>query len=126
MSISYTIDREKDLTTFALSGELSFHDFKSTLDLYREIGPTSLELYNTSSLSGKRLSSNELNMLADYLSQYNDIRPPGSKTAIVASGDLDYGLSRMISILTEGRTVYNIQAFRSMDEANEWLLNSGK
>ena len=122
MPISYDIDREKNLTVFTLSGELNFHDFKSTLDHYRKIGPTSLELYNTSSLSGKRLSSDELNMLTNYLSQYTNVRPPGSKTAIVASDDLDYGLSRMISTLTEGRTVYNIQAFRSMDEANEWLL----
>lgn len=126
MPISYDIDRENDLTTFTLSGELNLPDLKSILDRYREIGPTSLELYNTSSLSGKRLSSDELNMLADYLSQFTDVRSPGSKTAIVASEDLDYGLSRMISILTEGRTVYNIQAFRSVDEANEWLLKSGE
>ena len=124
MPILYDIDRKNDLTTFTLSGELNLPDLKSTLDRYREVGPTSLEIYNTSSLSGKRLSSDELNMLADYLSQYNHIRPPGSKTAIVASGDLDYGLSRMISILTEGKTAYNIQAFRSMDEANEWLLTA--
>jgi len=126
MPISYDIDRERDLTTFTLSGELNFRDFKSTFDHYRKTGPTSLELYNTSDLAGRRLSSDELSMLADYLSQYKDVRPPGSKTAIVASKDLDYGLSRMISNLTEGRTFYNIQAFRSMDEAKKWLSVGGQ
>ena len=125
MPISYDIDREKSLTTFTLSGEVSFHDFKSTLDQYREIGPTSLELYSTSGLSGKRLSSEELSMLADYLSLYKNVRQPGSKTAIVASKDLDYGLSRMISNLIEGRTVYNIRAFRNMDDARRWLSGGG-
>lgn len=124
MPINYDINRSENLTIFTLSGEVSFQDFTVSLTLYGKSGPTLFELYDVSALSGRRLSSDEMDMLAGYLSRFSDVRPKGSKTAIVASEDLNFGLSRMLSILMEGRTVYNIQAFRNIDKAKKWLTKS--
>jgi hypothetical protein len=124
MPITYEIERPANLTTFTLSGEISFQDFLNTLNRYGEAGPTLFEIYDARPLAGRRLSAEEMDMLADYLSRYFNVRPLGSKTAIVVSGDLDFGLSRMLETLTEGKTVYNIQAFRDMDDAKAWLESS--
>jgi len=104
-----------------LSDEVTFQEFTATLTSYGKDGPTLHEIYDARSLKGKRLTFEEMNMLAGYLSKYSDKRASGSKTAIVVSKDVDFGLSRMISILTEGTTSYDIQVFRNMDEAHQWL-----
>lgn len=124
MPITYDIDRSQNLTIFTLLGEVSVQDFFATLNRYGNAGPTLFELYDARSLEGRRLSAEEMDMLTDYLFRFSNVRPGGSKTAIVASGDLDFGLSRMLSTLTEGKTVYTIQAFRDMDDAKNWLTSS--
>ncbi|MCP3953365.1 MAG: hypothetical protein GY697_14280 [Desulfobacterales bacterium] len=48
-------------------------------------------------------------------------RPAGSKTAIVISKTVDLGLSRMVSLLSEGVVNFEIEAFRSVEEAMDWL-----
>jgi hypothetical protein len=126
MPMSFTIDRCKDLTVFTLSGEVSFQEFMSVLNDYGRQGPTFLELYDLRLIGGERLTTGEMNSLADFLSKHPDLRAPGNKTAIVVSEDIDYGFSRMISILTEDTTVYNIEVFRDIDEAWKWLAVDAK
>jgi hypothetical protein len=121
MPITYDIDRSRDLTIFTLSGEVGYQEFISALTDYGREGTTLFELYDLRSISGKRLTTGEINSLADFLSRHPDLRPPGNKTAVVVSEDVDYGFSRMISILTEDSTVYDIEVFRDEDEAWRWL-----
>jgi hypothetical protein len=124
MPITFNIDRSKSLTTFTLSGEVTFQEFTQILNSYGKQGATVQELYDARSLEGKRLSSEEMNMLAKYLAKYSDKRTSGSKTAIVVSETIDFGLSRMISLLTEYTTAYEIEVFRNMAEAHQWLEES--
>ena len=124
MPITFNIDRSKNLTTFNLSGEVTFQEFMKILNAYGKRGATIKELYDARSIEGKRLSNDEMNMLAEYLAKYSDKRASGSKTAIVVSESLDYGLSRMITILTEDTTTYDIEVFRDIAEAYKWLENS--
>jgi len=121
MPITYDIDRSQDLTTFTLSDEVTFEDMMAVLALYGKEGPTIYELYDARTLAGKRLAFEEMNKLAGYLARFSEKRPSGSKTAIVVAKDVDFGLSRMIQILTETTTIYDIQGFRDMDEARQWL-----
>ena len=121
MPISYAIDRSRDLTIFTLSGVMGYQEFISALTDYGSKGPTFYELYDLRSITGKRLTSGEINSLADFLSRHPDLRPAGNKTAVVVSEDVDYGFSRMISILTEDSTVYDIEVFRDVEEGWRWL-----
>jgi hypothetical protein len=121
MPITYDIDRSSDLTTFVLSGEVRLTDFIDTLNAYGKSGPTKFELYDARSIDGKRLTFDEMSAFADYLAKHAEIRPLGSKTAVVVTESIDFGLSRMISILTEETTDYQIEAFRDRDEALGWL-----
>ena len=124
MPITFNIDRSKNLTTFYLSGEVTFQEFMKILNAYGKRGATVLELYDARLIEGKRLSNDEMNLLAEYLAKYSDKRVSGSKTAIVVSESLDYGLSRMITILTEDSTTYDIEVFRDIAEAYKWLEES--
>jgi len=126
MPITYDIDRSRDLTVFSLSGEVGYQAFISALIDYGREGTTFFELYDLRSISGKRLTTGEISSLADFLSRHPDLRSPGNKTAVVVSEDIDYGFSRMISMLTEDTTAYDIEVFRDIDEAWKWLgINSG-
>lgn len=47
----------------------------------------------------------------------------GQKTALVAESDLNYGMIRMWSLLGEYDYQFEIQAFRTLSEAEEWFKN---
>jgi hypothetical protein len=126
MPITYDIDRSRDLTVFSVSGEVGYQEFISALNDYGRKGTTFFELYDLRSISGKRLTTGEISSLADFLSRHPELRSPGNKTAVVVSEDIDYGFSRMISILTEDTTAYDIEVFRDIDGAWKWLgIDSG-
>ncbi len=61
----------------------------------------------------------KLKKLAKKMSDPNVIQTP-SKTAMVAPNDLEYGLSRMYSMLAVGSLV-EYEAFPTMKEALDWL-----
>lgn len=121
MPISYTIDRTKDITTFNLSGEVYLEEFIQSLHAYIDDNPTTYEMYDVRELSGTRFSSGEVKKLTEFLQKQNAKRLPGSKTAIVVDRDIDFGLSRMISMMTDQTVPYRIEVFRSMDAAEKWL-----
>ena len=73
-------------------------------------------------LEGERFSTDDLERLVDYLSSHPDRRPAGGKTAVVVSRTLDLGLARMVSLLSEGLVSFKIEAFRSVEDAMDWLL----
>ncbi len=45
-----------------------------------------------------------------------------SKAAIVASRDLDYGMSRMFQIMLDGETTSKVTVFKDINKAEEWLV----
>ena len=121
MPITFIIDRSKNLTTFTMTGEVFFHEFMQILNAYGKQGPTLQEVYDARSIEGKRPTTDQMNMLAEYLTKYSDKRASGSKTAIVVSESIDFGLSRMLSLLTDDNTTYDIEVFRNIAEAYQWL-----
>jgi hypothetical protein len=67
------------------------------------------------------ISSKNFEALADYVEQHGEVRA-GGKTAFVVSGDLEYGISRMIKSSTEIRDIpLDSMGFRSMKKAVHWL-----
>ena len=121
MPIHFAIDRTKDLTVFNFSSEVILTEFIAVLNDYGKQKPTRFELYDVRGLSGERFTANDIQGLADFLKKHAGKRPSDSKTVIVVSETIDYGLSRMISILTDGLVPYRIEVFRSIEKANRWL-----
>ena len=121
MPISYTIDRVKDITIFNLSGEVSLEEYIQALRDYIDDNPTTYEMYDVRGLTGSRFSTDEVKRLTEFLQKRKAKRLPGSRTAIVVDRDIDFGLSRMISMMTDHTVPYRIEVFRSMDAAKKWL-----
>ena len=53
--------------------------------------------------------------LSEYLS--------GKKLAVVLKDDVDYGLGRMWQSFTEAKVPYEIQLFRTREDAVEWVVS---
>ncbi|MBW2604988.1 MAG: hypothetical protein JRE28_11850 [Deltaproteobacteria bacterium] len=79
-----------------------------------------------SKTSLRNLSPSELEEIATYPAQLNTLKTKikGGMRAVVASTDLNYGLSRVIQSVTEiaGEELpCKIKIFRSMVESIQWL-----
>lgn len=46
-----------------------------------------------------------------------------SRAALVVTGDLEYGFSRMLGIMFQSKSSSEIQVFRDLDEAMKWLTS---
>jgi hypothetical protein len=121
-----TIDSTEfeDLTRITLAGKVTLPEFVKALTSYAQNGPTRLEIYDVSRLDEDRFSTAEIDTLVDYLRAAPDRRPPNSKTAIIAAKTVDIGITRMISILSEGSISFKLEAFRSIEEAMDWLVET--
>lgn len=121
--MTVAIDRNvpDELTTFTVSGKVTLPELIQALDRYGCSGPTRYELYNLCELKGERLSSADIRSLIDFFQKYPNIRPPESKTAILVASDIDFGIGRMISMISEGQVSFNVEVFRSLENALNWL-----
>ena len=122
MPVTFETTDIKDLTRIVLAGKVTLPELTKALNAYAQSGPTRLEIYDISRFDEGRFSTAELNRLADYLKAAPASRPAGSKTAVVAAQTVDIGITRMLSILSEGSVAFELEAFRSEEEALDWLL----
>jgi hypothetical protein len=122
MAMTFTIDREQDLTIFKLAGDVAFEDFTAVIDRYRRAGPTKFELYDFASFSGRAFTLIELNALVDLTKQHAPPRPPGSKTALVVPDAISFGASRQYQSLADLNGLpWETGVFETLASARQWL-----
>jgi hypothetical protein len=116
------IDEDKNTAYIKLSGLLNKMIILDAFDLtvsdkrYKK-GMGRLWDFRDADLSS--LDSETITEMAQYSLKY----PPGIndvKVAFVNSRDLEFGLSRMFEI--SSRAITPIRVFRSMDEAEKWMM----
>jgi len=125
MPLTFQTDKSKDLTIFTPSGKITFAEAMNVLEsFYRN--PTKNVLMDFSSRSDipLLLTGEEIAELFRHLATKRQNRPDG-KTAIVAPDDLRFGMSRMAEAFAEMEKLpWKWEAFRSMDEAINWLASN--
>ena len=121
MPIQFQIDRDRDLTTFTLQGQVTLSEMLEAMNSYGKSGVTLNELYDVRKLAGERISTGDIEAVANYFQKYGGARPENSKTAVLIAEALDYGLSRMIQSLTEGNVPFLINVFETFEDAIAWL-----
>ena len=125
MPITSQVDKSKNLTIYTLTGELTIDEIHEALKSFWEAHELTLNLlWDARSAIVTNLKSSDIESIATFISQYRDRfeeRKDG-KAAIVASTDLQYGLSRIVEALYEIEDFpTNLQAFRTIEEAIQWL-----
>ena len=121
MPVSIEVDRGKQLTTFTASGDLTSKEQIDALSEYYRSDPTKNLVWDFRGVTGDRVTSNELRQVILFAKKHENLRS-GGKTALVTSTDLDFGLGRMADAIAELEGLpWKIRAFRTMEEAMEWL-----
>jgi hypothetical protein len=121
MPIDLQIDRSKDLATLTLAGEVTLAEMVDALNAYAKSGVAGNELYDVRQLAGERISAADIDAISNYFKRYGSVRPANSKTAVLVADTLDFGISRMIQMLTDGAVPFKIGVFRSLEEALAWI-----
>ena len=125
MPITSQIEKTKNLTFYTLTGELTLDEILNALKSFWEAHTLTLNLlWDARSAKLGQLKSSEISSIAGFISQYKHRfeERKGGKAAIVASSNLQYGLSRIMGTFYEIEGFpTQLKIFRIMDEAMEWL-----
>lgn len=121
MPITSHTDRNKDLTTFKVTGVLSSDMVFPVVKAFYEGEPTSHVLWDLTDTTDVQITTEEVLDLVRFKPRYGGKRETG-KTAFVAQKDVLFGLSRMFEIQSNIQNApYAIMVFRSLYEAYQWL-----
>ena len=125
MPITSQIDKTKNLTIYTLTGELTVDDIRSAISSFWEAHEVTLKgLWDARSAKLTNLKSEDMERIAALIGQYSHRfeERKGGKSAVVASSDLQYGLSRILETFFEIEGFpTQLRIFRIMDEAIKWL-----
>ena len=120
-TITATFDKEKDLTTVTVSGMVTADDLRDWGVRYYQGQTTALVLWDVTQADLSAVEGDQLREIAGVLKRISEVRR-GGKTAFVYDKPLEYGIGRMFQSYSEMENMpFEVQAFRSFDDAMEWL-----
>ena len=122
MPIHFEIDPDRELAIITVTGRLTLAELVEGLHDYGKAGATRLELYDARGLEGERITTSEVDTLVEYIQKFPHVRGAESRTVVVVNTNLDFGITRMVSLLTEASVSFEVNVFRSMEEAEAWLF----
>jgi hypothetical protein len=121
MGIKITKDEDRDLTRHDVTGPVSEEEMYDALENFYKGEPTTLLLWDMSQADVSQVTTETLQRFVRKSTRLGGSRQ-GGRTAVIASEDLQYGLARMSEVFTEIESApYSFRAFRSRQEALQWL-----
>jgi hypothetical protein len=125
MPITSQVDKTKNLIIYTMTGELTLDDIQNKIKSFWEAHDLTLNtLWDARSAKLTNLKSSDMERITALISRYRHRfeERRGGKSAVVASSDLQFGLSRVLGTLYEIKDFpAKLQIFRIMDEAMAWL-----
>jgi len=121
MPITTHIDKSEDITTFIVTGVLSYDEVMTVVEGFYTGEPTKYVLWNLIEATENQLSPEQINNVISFQPRFKRKRESG-KTAIIAQDGLLWGLSRRLAIESnklEAR--YTVLVFNSEHAAYRWL-----
>jgi len=80
-------------------------------------------LWDARESSFEHLTQNDIRAVAEMTEKYREQRGPGL-AAWVMGRDVDFGMGRMYEMINEDVVVYAFRVFRTLQEAEDWILYS--
>ncbi len=125
MPITSQVDKTENLTIYTLFGDLTSDDIQIAIKSFWEAHDLTLKgLWDARSAKLTNLKSSDMENIAVFVGRFRHRfeERKGGKSAIVASTDLQYGLSRILKSLYDIEDFpTQLKIFRIMNEAMEWL-----
>ena len=118
MPIDYHIDNLEGIVYTTVSGVVTPEDLRSVrkrLAADADFSPNLKQIMDLRAITEIALTSQEVRELA-----VGDSFAPGSRRAILAPRDLDFGMARMYAAGTDN-VQGNLRVFRDEDEARDWI-----
>lgn len=121
-NINKHIDIANDLTVFTVEGKLSADEVQKSISEFYDGVVTLNVLWDLSGCDASGIQSSEIQDIAQVPRKDAGLSRPGGKTAIVATADIMFGLSRMYELLTQiTNPEFETRSFRTIAEAHRWL-----
>ena len=125
MPIISKVDKAKSLTIFTMIGETDIDEIHDAIKSFWEAHELTLNaLWDARRAKLTNLKSSDMESITAFIGQYTHRfeERKGGKSAVVASSDLQYGLSRILGTRYEIEDFpTQLKIFRIMDEAVDWL-----
>src|SRR5215467_2446756 len=121
---SYKIDKERRLVLTNVWGKLTFADGVAHRDQLLSdpaFDPTYRQISDFTQVTELAFSAEELRQFAQF-----DLFSPSARRAFVAPEDAKFGLGRMFAMLRESRGDTGIRVFRTLEEAEYWVLGASE
>jgi len=114
-------DGERDLTVFTAEGVILADDVVQAVDNFYRGKVTLHVLWDFSSADVSQITGTDIERIVQLSVLHGEIRM-GGKTAVVATEDLTFGLSRVYEMIKETEHLpFQTSVFRSVDEAYAWV-----
>lgn len=123
MASRVTVDIGAELTIVTLWGDLSSQEIIDIMnEYYEKDSPTKNLLYDARQATIEFVPTIDIERIMDHAKDLAVVRPRGSKTAMVAGKELEYGIGRMVQTFAEIRDMeVEFMVFKSLPKALEWL-----
>ena len=110
------------LTKFTVEGAISITDVVNAITKFYEDGTvTKNVLWDLTDGKANAIQSSELENIVTLRKGFAHLRK-GGKTAILAPADIEYGMSRMVELMTQFKEeIIETRVFRTLEESNQWL-----
>jgi hypothetical protein len=121
MPVETTVDDSRQLTIFTICESLNFGDVEQSMKTFYAGVVTRNVLWDIQNADVTEFDSGQIQRLASLPLRFTEERK-GGKTAIVASTDLAFGLSRMFQIFGETKDLpFLFRVFRTTEDALKWI-----
>ena len=123
MEISTEIDKEKNIRWHVVRGVIDVRELAEYLKGLYSSSDSYSEMNAFWDLQEADFSSVTSEGVRSFMAYAGKIWGKGGKSraALVVSGDLDFGMTRMYQIMMEGATSSAIEVFKDKNKAKEWI-----
>jgi precorrin-3B methylase len=114
------IDHERRRVLVATDARLELSDLRWLLDHKARLGVWSYDTVSDERANRRAFSADEVRDIARLAATVSRRHGRGGRVAIVVTGEANYGMARMYSLLAEEHHL-DCDVFRSVESAHAWL-----
>jgi len=122
--IKTILDPQHDLTIQKCIGKSTKEKYVKANRAFYKSHPTANLIWDFSEASLNGTTASFIEELSSFVSRLAISSDRKGKTAVIATGDLEYGFSRMFQMRSESKDFpFEICVFKTFKEAKKWILS---